>query len=177
MSQLSEPLLQSMPPIPQQKTVLLINNFILSTSRFLNTFSDSYDLMLCRVGGKITEMEVLVGILESKLNSVPEGVVGGGNEPAAEDENKNVNQEEEPGEAQAGEQPQQEQQQAEESTALVDSSTIRACEHPDYAPFFKMLKMGVPEPAVALKAQVAGLDGDVIRGDPDALIKKSEEEE
>ena len=40
-------------------------------------------------------------------------------------------------------------------------------DHPDYAPFFKMLRMGVPMQAVQLKVSQAGLNGALMEN-PDA---------
>ena len=35
-------------------------------------------------------------------------------------------------------------------------------DHPDYAPFFKMLKVGVPQPVVSGKMSAAGLDPELL---------------
>ena len=41
--------------------------------------------------------------------------------------------------------------------------------HPDYQPFFKMLKVGVPMPVVQMKCSAAGLDGNLIEN-PDTIV-------
>ena len=46
---------------------------------------------------------------------------------------------------------------------------VKACDHPDYAPFFKLLKVGVPPFVVQAKVSGAGLNPDLI-DTPDALI-------
>ena len=46
---------------------------------------------------------------------------------------------------------------------------VKASEHPDYQPFFKMLKVGVPMPVVQMKCSAAGLDGNLIEN-PDTIV-------
>jgi hypothetical protein len=52
-----------------------------------------------------------------------------------------------------------------------DSNMVKACEHPDYLPFFKLLKVGVPPFVVQAKVAAAGLDSSMI-DTPDKLISK-----
>lgn len=59
-------------PLPPSKVTLLLNNFILSTTRFLNAFVTAADEKIRNVSEKITDMEVMMSILEAKLASVPE---------------------------------------------------------------------------------------------------------
>jgi len=44
-----------------------------------------------------------------------------------------------------------------------------AKDHPDYEPFFKMLRVGVPMAVVQMKCSAAGLDGSLIEN-PDAIV-------
>lgn len=55
------------------------------------------------------------------------------------------------------------------SAPLSVAEGVKACEHPDYAPFFKMLRVGVPMPVVQMKCSAAGLDGSLLE-DPDAMV-------
>jgi len=59
-------------PLPPAKVSLLLNNFVLSTTRFLNSFVTAADGKIREVGDRITDVEVMMAILEAKLASVPE---------------------------------------------------------------------------------------------------------
>ncbi|GMH63282.1 hypothetical protein TrRE_jg809, partial [Triparma retinervis] len=59
-------------PLPAATVSLLINNFVLNTSRFLNSFVQSCDEKLAGVSSKISNVETMMTILEAKLASVPD---------------------------------------------------------------------------------------------------------
>lgn len=48
-------------------------------------------------------------------------------------------------------------------------ATIKVCEHPSYAKYFKLLKMGMPRPQVELKLGAEGLEAKLL-DTPDAMI-------
>jgi hypothetical protein len=56
---------------------------------------------------------------------------------------------------------------APESTA---PALIKLGEHPEYAQWFKMLKMGVPKQAVANKMSMKGVDASVLDKDPESMV-------
>ena len=58
---------------------------------------------------------------------------------------------------------------AEVSAPSSTAGGMKANEHPDYLPFFKMLKVGVPMPVVQMKCSAAGLDGSLLEN-PDAVV-------
>ena len=58
-----------------------------------------------------------------------------------------------------------------------EDETVKACEHPRYAKFFKMLKVGMPLMAVRAKVELEGLDGSVVEKDPNELIPLKEKKE
>ena len=64
--------LSQLRPIPIRKTLLLINNFVSNTTRFLNHFSAVCEEKLARVANNLTRLEVQLAILETKLNSIPD---------------------------------------------------------------------------------------------------------
>ena len=64
--------LQKVKPLPIQKTILLLNNFILNTTKFLNAFSETCESRISFVSSKATELEILLAVLEAKLNSIPD---------------------------------------------------------------------------------------------------------
>ena len=58
--------------IPIRKTMLLINNFVANTSRFLNHFALVCENKCNTISTKLTRLEVSLVILETKLNSIPD---------------------------------------------------------------------------------------------------------
>lgn len=64
--------LSQLPMIPMAKSLLLVNNFVANTTRFLNHFAFECEERLGRVSGNLTRVEILLAILEAKLNSIPD---------------------------------------------------------------------------------------------------------
>ena len=62
---------EELPPVPQVKVVLVINNFITNTVSFLNVFATSCEEKLSAVAQRISGVELSLALLEAKLNSVP----------------------------------------------------------------------------------------------------------
>lgn len=149
-------------PVPLPKTVLLVNNFIINTTKFLNRFSNQCELKLADVSNRITNIETSLSVLECKLRSIP-----GLEQPTdtAADEttesppsevlpNPEVSTEgprESPVESNAlvvvessegAETPGPEEADQEEE-AVPATGMVKASEHPDYQKYYKMSKMGV----------------------------------
>ena len=115
-------------------------------------------------------------ILEAKLASVPE----------VEDVSEHPTQgQQEQGQEQPP-QGQQEQQQGGQqesqsgegvqsettSTAIVPAShQIKVQDHPDYKPFFKLLRIGAPLPHVQSKVMAAGLDPTFLEKEPNDMVE------
>jgi hypothetical protein len=57
------------------------------------------------------------------------------------------------------------------------SDKVKVSEHPIFAKYFKMLKVGTPKPAVQLKMQQEKLDPSILDKDPDELISLDDEED
>mmetsp|Transcript_12984 Transcript_12984/g.26528 ORF Transcript_12984/g.26528 Transcript_12984/m.26528 type:complete len:190 (-) Transcript_12984:45-614(-) len=164
------------PPLPSSTVALLINNFVLNTSRFLNSFVKSADEKLAGVSSKISNVETMMTILEAKLASVPD--VDPGTSTSA-DASASASAS---APAPASSTPQQEQgtnesdiaaPAAEAETAIVpaaDPNQIAVSQHPDYSAFFKQLKVGAPLPAVQMKVAAAGLDPSMLEMEPDTMI-------
>jgi hypothetical protein len=51
--------------------LLLINNFVVSTSAFINEFAEACETKISGVSSKINELEILLAVLEAKLGSIP----------------------------------------------------------------------------------------------------------
>ncbi|KAL7684962.1 putative WASH complex subunit 3 protein [Plasmopara halstedii] len=64
--------LSQLPSIPAPKSLLLINNFVANTTRFLNHFAHECEERITRVSNNVTKVEILLAILEAKLNSIPD---------------------------------------------------------------------------------------------------------
>ena len=149
--------------MPIQKTILLLNNFVANTSSFFNAFSETVEKKISSVSNKITELETLLAVLEAKLNSIPDlgsstidqptGAVSvpdsvpvpsssGTDPPAVEHNVIGV--------------------AVEPAAATADPSKVPVSEHPDYLPFFRLLKVGVPPFVVQAKVTAAGLDASMI---------------
>uniref|UniRef100_M4C1M4 Uncharacterized protein n=1 Tax=Hyaloperonospora arabidopsidis (strain Emoy2) TaxID=559515 RepID=M4C1M4_HYAAE len=64
--------LSQLPAIPAAKSLLLINNFVANTTRFLNHFAHECEERITRVSDNVTRVEILLAILEAKLNSIPD---------------------------------------------------------------------------------------------------------
>lgn len=62
----------SFEPINHKKTLTLINYFILNTSQFLNAFSNVSEKKIHDIDEKLDELESLIAIFESKMDSLPE---------------------------------------------------------------------------------------------------------
>ena len=172
--------LQKVKPLPIQKTIALINNFILITTNFLNNLSETCEKRLSLVSSKATELEILLAVLEAKLNSIP-GLEFSENSnaktiptpdtqnttaqstfpnPPDNSNNQNVN---------IDDSNQIVNSPTEMNSHQNNSNSILAKDHPSYEPFFKMSRLGVPLQAVKNKVIQAGLNPDII-DDPEACI-------
>lgn len=59
-------------PISHKKSLTLVNYFILNTSHFLNSFSNVAEGKIHQMDEKLDELETLIAIVESKLDSLPD---------------------------------------------------------------------------------------------------------
>ncbi len=153
--------------MPIQKTILLLNNFVANTTSFFNAFSETVEKKISSVSNKITELETLLAVLEAKLNSIPDL-----NGSAATEQVSGVTGVTEP----VHTPPSTVHESRAELTiaapsepavttavaTTVDASKVPVSEHPDYLPFFRLLKVGVPPFVVQAKVTAAGLDASMI---------------
>jgi hypothetical protein len=112
---------------------LFINNFIVNTTKFLNTFSESCDIKLTNISAKINNLDIVLSVLEAKLNSVP-GLETDDITPPSTSAASTATTADDGGSASSGG---NEQGTSGQSTS---SDMVKASEHPDYAPFFKLSK-------------------------------------
>lgn len=64
--------LSQLPMIPMAKSLLLVNNFVANTTRFLNHFANDCEERIARVSTSLTRVEIMLAILEAKLDSIPD---------------------------------------------------------------------------------------------------------
>lgn len=64
--------LTQIPMIPMSKSLLLITNFVANTTRFMNHFAHECEERITTVSTNLTRVEILLAILEAKLNSIPD---------------------------------------------------------------------------------------------------------
>lgn len=167
--------------IHQKRTLAFINYFITNTVSFLNNFSRSCEVRLQKYNAKLQRLEACMEILEAKLSSIPglddaSTIVEKSGAPGVPLENSNstavaadlapsdpvvIN------EIVTGELPQ---------VPEMTDGMVFAKDDPTYKKFFKMLHVGVPEPAVKLKMQAEGLDPNIL-SNPEQLIPSSVDEE
>ena len=57
-------------PMNIQSTVLLCNQMVVQTTSFLNEFSQTVERKISKVSSKVTQLEILLAVLEAKINSV-----------------------------------------------------------------------------------------------------------
>ena len=178
-------------------TIALLNNFLLVSQDFLNTFSEQVDQKMSSVSNKITQLDILLRVVEAKLNSIPDtNITNTDNTSATVVSLPPVISETIPQtiQPQSSQIPQPsvppppariehtssvvgtiveevDESSINDSPAAV-SGKVEASSHPKYAPFMKMLKVGVPPPVVANKLADAGLDESVVY-DPSKLVDAS----
>uniref|UniRef100_A0A7S2BZZ9 WASH complex subunit 3 n=1 Tax=Florenciella parvula TaxID=236787 RepID=A0A7S2BZZ9_9STRA len=168
-------------PVPLPKTLMLVNNFIVNTTKFLNKFSGEAELKLSDVSSRITGIETCLSVLEKKLGSVP-----GLDYDAPPDNLPPAGSDTQPGDAPPGADapaqgpatrppPPPKRDAGGEAAADPDAGAIvvaegadgeggdgegeggaadgmvAVSEHPEYRKYFKMVKMGVPVGSIMQK--------------------------
>lgn len=111
-----------------------MNNFIVNTTKFLNTFSESCDIKLTNISTKINNLDTVLSVLEAKLNSVP-GLETDDLPPPSSSSSAQNNSA--PTSTAAAD---QSDGSAGQEPSSSSSDMVKASEHPDYAPFFKLSK-------------------------------------
>ena len=178
---------EALPPLPQVQTVMLVNNFIANTMEFANLFASSCEEKLTTVSRRLSDVELALALFEAKLNSVPDNAaIKAPEEKRIDAEEKRIEAEEKRIEASDAAPPREEEimsvarppppprEEEEEEVSEaeeVNKTTIPVREHPSYAPFFRLQRLGVPEPQIQLKMQAEGVDPELLQ-DPEKLIER-----
>ncbi|XP_047481271.1 WASH complex subunit 3-like [Penaeus chinensis] len=169
--------------INQKRTLAFINHWVLHTVAFLNQFSSICEERLVSLDTKLRRADHSLAILEAKLSSVPglegvvaEAVASPAGPPSTADAAGATEERQAAPDATASPpatQPEGAQQNAVESPeadpapAAPAVSATPVSKDPRYVPYFKMLAVGVPRPAVEMKMSREGIDPSLL-DDPDA---------
>ncbi|KAF1781226.1 WASH complex, subunit CCDC53 [Phytophthora cactorum] len=172
--------LSQLPSIPAAKSLLLINNFVANTTRFLNHFAHECEERITRVSDNVTRVEILLAILEAKLNSIPDLNVS---DAAVNGDDGHVNLNASQMDLGISDQdlPSMEANGAllpppppppEEEGASIDGESdgppvLKLKDDPAYAKYFTMRRLGIPEQVIEHKLLMDGMDTNILNMDPE----------
>ncbi|XP_050303539.1 WASH complex subunit 3 isoform X2 [Anthonomus grandis grandis] len=152
--------LTEIPPIQQKRIITFVNHFIMTTVTYLNKFCQSCESRFMEFEYKMQKVEASLLILEAQLASIPDAELQSINDKS------NIVKDSVKSEVKPDPEPLLEENKAQEVQEPVG---VKACEHPIYARFFKMVRVGIREPAVKLQMQVEGHDPAIL-DNPDGII-------
>ena len=171
MASLSDPSklhdLKTCRPIPHRKLLVLLNQFTVTTTRFLNRFANQCDDCLSRVSTDLSNLETTLAILETKLSSVPglEGAAAAADTsaiPAVAPEQPSAQPVQPAGAGDPTAAPPQPSGQPPAAASPAPPSGPPAKEDPDYARYFKLIRLGMPLEQVKLKCESEGYNPNVL---------------
>ena len=161
-STMTEPPLTGLQPIPVKKTLMIVNSFLINTTDFLNKFAAIAEQKLMRVTQTIQRVEIILALLEGKLESVP-WLTADLPPPSAAA----------PVAAVAAAAPAAPSPDAPPAPPMdappppPPPNVLLLKDDQRYAKFFKMMRMRVPLAPLKAKAAAEGLDPDVLDMDPE----------
>ena len=162
MASLSDPSklhdLKACRPIPHRKLLVMLNQFTVTTTRFLNRFANQCDDRLSQVSTDVSNLETNMAILEAKLSSVP------GLEGAAAAADTSVIPDVVP-EQHAAAAPMQSAGVAAPPAQPADMPQPGgppAKDDPVYSTYFKLMRLGMPLEQVKLKCESEGYNPNVL---------------
>src|SRR3990167_6493584 len=174
--------------VSTQRTLAFVNNFLITTTQFLNRFSIVCEDRLREVSNSLQRLEITMTILEAKLVSIPglEGItadtvpqapqqIGGGEgdgppppppppppgsgiPPPPPPPGSGIPPPPPPP-GSGPPPPPQEAPEEEQATGITYKKD------PRYAHYFKMASIGIPEPQVKQKMQIEGVDPNILKFD------------
>jgi len=181
-------------PIPTRKLLMMVNDYVVNSCRFVNRFHAVCEEKLHTVSTKITQTEIMLSILEAKINSVEyvaNMTTTAGTAAAASDVVPDVAAA--PTEGQSAGQPaaqQPSQQPAAPAEAAPPPAPAAAAgprmymfkDHPSFKKYFYLLSIGIPKAALAQQMRVNDLDPAYLEREPEELTDtpmpdENEEEE
>ena len=156
-------------PVDQGRTLGFVNNFLVETVEFLNRFSAVCDKRLHDVSSSLQRLEVTMAILESKLTSIPglenvdstTVIEAPASQPAPQASTSEPAGGPPPPPPPPGAAADDVEEEAPPAPA-VDENVMTNREDPRYEKYFKMLRLGVPEPSVQQKMMAEGFDPSIL---------------
>lgn len=149
-------------PIPSNKLVVYLNDFIINTTQFLNRFSYLCEEKLSHCHRNIQRLEITMNLLEAKLASIPE--LGDMPKPA---EKVEVQVQEDVVPEETGYVEEEAAVALPEIEEEAKPSGLTMKDHPDYAKFFRLVALKIPASAIKQKMMIEGFNPDIL-DNPDA---------
>uniref|UniRef100_A0A7S3YG00 WASH complex subunit 3 n=1 Tax=Lotharella globosa TaxID=91324 RepID=A0A7S3YG00_9EUKA len=177
MGVMSQPNLDKIEPIPSRKILMIVNHFVVSTTDFVNKLLVHCEHKLGKISVDVQRLEILLRILEGKLDSIDWLKAQVKQEepappaPAAAQENENNASGAPPppsgippppgGAAAAA------AAAPHASTAAPEEKGPRLKDDPRFVKYFRMLNFGVPRHVIEIKMKQEGVDPGVLSLDPE----------
>jgi len=172
-------------PIPTRKLMMIVNDYVVNSTRFVNRFHAVCEEKLQTVSKRITQTEIMLSILEGKINSVDyvsNMATTAGTAAAAADVLPDVAADAPaaaPAATEASAQPQAggaepaaaagEPEPPPAPAAPAGPKMYKYKDHPSYMKFFYLLGIGIPKMALAQQMRVNDLDPIVLECDPESF--------
>jgi len=166
-------------PLPFQKTLILVNDFIIKTTQFINRFASLSEQKLSEVTRNIQRLEITLTILEAKLASIPATTAQPGNAPLPPTDPTAQN-----GEIKLPPTAPNTNDDMDDTMSVADTNqetttVMKYKDDPRYVKYFRLFKNGVAEGAVKQKMEMEGVNPDIL-DTPDApsdYVPTAEDEE
>lgn len=156
-------------PIHQKRMLAFLNHFVAHTVQFLNRFSCVCEDKLNDVTSRLERLEESLILLENKISSVPglENVTVQQTEEKASEKSSGNNVETDVSTTNSA--------SVNEETSNADGKETpkrTIADDPKYAEFLRMLKVGVPIPAIKQKMMMKGFDPNIL-DNLDAVVEEN----
>ena len=187
---LSQPNLQNIDPIPSRKILMVVNHFVISTTGFINKFLSHCEQKLRKVTIDIQRLEILLRILEGKIDSIDWLEKDAGGPPPSSQSNPADASAPDaggggvpppppaggaggvppppPGAGAPGAPPAPAGAEAKAAPAPAADAGPSLKDHPKTVKFFRMLNFGVPKAVIAQAMRREGLSESLLDLDPNA---------
>lgn len=146
-------------PIPINKTVVFLNNFIISTTQYLNRFSYLCEQKLSKVARDVQRIEITMSILETKLQSIEgiDKVSGPSSTTSSTTSTNQTNVEENQSNI-----PPPPNTDMNSVPPPPPENFIKVREDERFKQFFKALDMGAPYPQIEMRVRGEGINPQIL---------------
>ncbi|PAA49820.1 hypothetical protein BOX15_Mlig002055g3, partial [Macrostomum lignano] len=162
-------------PLQQKRVHAFITQYVSETVSYLNRLSTACEQQLEDSSVELRRLDATLSILESKLASLPPDLQQQQPQEAAQQPAASATPTASATAADAAAEPAVAASGSTAAEAAAEAAPeapqppkTRVADHPLYAGFFKMLKVGVPIPAIKAKMQASGVDPAALDLDPSA---------